>query len=255
MTADAADQLVAGHRKSLLLLADTEAVRATLDKYRATAGVEVYLRLTGNGLAVMSLDVANCRSMISIGTRGLRDDLLRSLPPSDQRVATAAAGYLAKRDELGRGSIEERFALELIAGALTDQLRLGGSGWLFLHQEWRLHLPEGPGKIDLLAFDPDRRRLVVIECKATESDAAARDQHGWLAARQADEYAAAIWRARDELYPFFGELARAMGRVYAPERDWGSFELDASARPTTAVWWPSRWSSSSTQPRWWPIPM
>jgi hypothetical protein len=238
MESGATNQLVAGHWASLALLGDTDAVRSTLDLYRSALGTDVYLRLTGNGLTVMSLDVERCRSMISVGPRDRRDDVLRALPPGDDRVAAAAAGYVAKRDGLGRAAVEERFALEQIAAALSDGLRLGDSGWLFLHQEWRLTLPEGPGKIDLLAFDPACRQLVVIECKASARDVPKRDRHGWPAARQADEYAAAIWRARDGLYPFFGELARAMCRVYAPGALPDSFVLDGGLRPATAVWWP-----------------
>lgn len=238
MTDEAIDQLVVGHRRSLDLLADGDAVRSTLDRYRLAVGSDVYLRLTADGLTVMSLDVAGCRSMISVGTRGRRDDVLRSLPPSEQLVASTAAGYVAKRDGLGRGSEEERFALGQIAGALSHGLRLGDSDWLFLHQEWRLRLATGPGKIDLLAFDPLQRRLVVIECKATEAHAGRPDPRGWIASRQADEYAAAIWGGRAELYPFFSELVRSMAAVYAPDAGLDKFELDLGVRPTTAVWWP-----------------
>jgi hypothetical protein len=238
MESGSASQLVAGHWASLALLAEAEAVRETLDRYERALGSPVYLRVTGAGLTVMSLDVERCRSMISVGSRDRRDDILNALPPDRERVRSAVAGYEAKRDGLARGSVEERFALEQIAAALQSGLQLPGTGWLFVHQEWRLRLPEGPGKIDLLAFDPASRRLVVIECKAGERDVRKPDRHGWPAARQADEYAAAIWRSRDELYPYLGALALAMGRAYAPDVDEGSFVLDAAAPPTTAVWWP-----------------
>ena len=238
MTDEPTDRLAAGHRRSLALLADHGAVRSTLDRYRRAVGVDVYLRLTADGLTVMSLDVEGCRSMISVGRRGKRDDVLRSLPPSERLVEAAAAGYADKRDGLGRGSEEERFALGQIAHALSNGLRLGESGWLFLHQEWRLRLATGPGKIDLLAFDPLHRRLVVIECKATEAHAGRPDPHGWIASRQADEYAESIWGGRAELYPFFSELVRSMAAVYAPDDGLETFELDLGVRPTTAVWWP-----------------
>lgn len=230
--------VTAGHRRSLALLADAASVRVTLDMYRAEVGTDVYLRLTSDGLTVMSLDVDRCQSMIGIGTRGKRDDLLKSLPPAADAVRVAGAGYAAKRDSLGRGSIEERFALEQIAAALSNGLELGGTGWLFLHQEWRIVLPEGPGKVDLLAIDPAQRRLVVIECKASPAEVGALDSHGWTAAEQADAYSRAMWVARDEVYPFFGELVRAMAEIYAPDAELGSFDLDHSCPPTTAVWWP-----------------
>jgi hypothetical protein len=229
-------QLVAGHRAALALLSDPDAVRLTLDQYERAIDAPVYLRVTGSGLTVMSLDAARCRSMISVGTRDRRDDIVRSLPVDEAQVRAAATGYAAKRDGLARGSVEERFALEQIAAALGDGLVLGDSSWWFVHQEWRLNLPVGPGKIDLLAFDPQRRRLVVIECKANAGEAAKPDRHGWPAARQADEYAAAIWQARAELHPFFSELIAAMARVYAPDQSPPA--LDPDLAPSTAVWWP-----------------
>lgn len=230
--------VAAGHRRSLALLSDASSVRRTLDAYRAELGVDVYLRLTSGGLTVISLDVDRCQSMIGVGTRGKRDDLLKALPPAPDAVREASVGYAAKRDSLGRGSIEERFALEQIAAALSNGLALGDTGWLFLHQEWRVVLPEGPGKIDLLGVDPARRRLVVIECKASATEVDALDRHGWNAAEQADAYARAMWAGREELYPFFTELVRAMGAIYATADDLEFFELDHSSPPTTAVWWP-----------------
>lgn len=230
--------VTAGHRRSLALLTDAASVRQTLDLYRDEVGIDVYLRLTSDGLTAMSLDVDRCQSMIGVGTRGKRDDLLKSLPPAIDAVRVAGAGYEAKRDSLGRGSVEERFALDQIAAALSNGLELGETGWLFLHQEWRIGLPEGPGKIDLLAVDPGRRRLVVIECKASRTEVDAPDSHGWNAAEQADAYARAMWVAREEVYPFFSELVRAMAAIYAPDAGIGSFELDAERPPSTAVWWP-----------------
>lgn len=49
--------VAAGHRRSLALLADAASVRQTLGIYRDEVGIDVYLRLTSDGLTAMSLDV------------------------------------------------------------------------------------------------------------------------------------------------------------------------------------------------------
>ena len=175
--------------------------------------------------------------MISVGSRGTSDDVLKACPPTGDAVRAAVEGYTRKRDSLGRGSVEEQFSVARIAGALSNHLVLPNTDWLFLHQEWRLLLPEGPGKIDLLAVDQRERRLVVIECKASTIEVDVQDRHGWVAAQQADAYGDAVWAARDDLYPFFSELLHAMAAIYAPDALLESFALDPAQRPTTAVWW------------------
>ena len=69
----------------------------------------------------------------------------------------------------------------------------------------------------------------------------------WDAARQADEYAEAIWSGRGELYPFFDRLLAAQSRIYGPGGEVPP--IDSSTRPTTAVWWPDE-SGDHTPP--WP---
>lgn len=244
-----------GHRRTLALLSNTVDITQTLERYRAALGGEVYLRPTAEGLTVMSLDAERCCSMISVGSRGKRDDVLKVCPPAVDAVQRAVDGYIQKRDSLRRVSVEEQLSVDRIAGALANRLVLPDSDWLFLHQEWRLPLPEGPGKIDLLAVDRRERRLVVIECKASVDDVDVPDTHGWVAAQQADAYAEALWVARDELYPFFSDMLRAMAAIYAPEDGMGSFALDPDRHPTTAVWWPGHtpnwpaWNSAELQVR------
>jgi len=233
-------QLTEGHRRTLELLTDAAAVQRTLEMYRdALDGVEVFLRLTDKGLTVLSLDVEGCRSMIGVGARSSDEHLLVVCPPDPGAVEQAVAGYIQKRDSLDRRSVEELFALDCIRHALADDLRLPGTNWLFIHQEWRLNLPGGSGKLDLLAVDVAARQLVIIECKASASLASSQN-----AAAQADRYADAIWAAREELYPFLGRLLRATAAIYAPDEELAGFELDLAQRPTIAVWWPDH------QPTW-----
>jgi hypothetical protein len=228
--------VTAGHERALDLLADKSSVEQTLAMYRARMGdVALYLRPTDAGLTVLSLDSQRCSSMISVGAAN-GGGLLKALPPSPAEVERAVADYEHKRDTLQRASAEERFVLGLMAGALRDRLRLAGTEWLFLHQEWRLTLPVGPGKVDLLAVDPRTGRVVVIECKKSAVAAEAKDRHGLDAAQQADAYAAVIWEHRRELYPFFERLLGAIAAVYAPGL--GAVSLDPTGAPTTAVWWP-----------------
>jgi len=242
-----------GHRRALALLTKTADIAETLQRYRSALDGEVYLRPTADGLTAMSLDAERCPSMISVGSRGKRDDVLKVCPPTVEKVQHAVDGYIHKRDSLRRESVEERFSVGRIAGGLANRLVLPGSDWLFLHQEWRLSLPEGPGKVDLLAVDLSERRLVVIECKASADEVTVPDAHGWKAAKQADEYAEAIWLKRGELYPFFSDLLRAMAAVYAPDDGLELFTLDPERRPTTSVWWPGHtpswpaWDSEELQ--------
>ena len=171
-----------GHHRTLAMLGNTLDIKRTLALYRAALDAEVYLRLTADGLTVMSLDVERCRSMISVGSREMTGAVLKACPPTVDAVRAAVEGYTRKRDSLGRGSVEEQFSVARIAEALSNRLVLPGTDWLFLHQEWRVLLPEGPGKIDLLAVDQRERRLVVIECKASASEADVPGPHGWVAA-------------------------------------------------------------------------
>jgi len=225
-----------GHLRSLALLEDSSAATATNSVFRTALGVDVLLRPVDKGLTVMSLDLERCDSMISVGAAG-GGGSLTSLPPSLEEVAAMVDAYERKRDDLARGSGEERFSLGLIAGALADDLRLAQSSWLLVAHEWRVHLSNGStGKIDLIGFDPATRRLVAIELKASEADTSKLDPNGWDAARQADEYADAMWRGRDELYPFFDRLLAAQAAMYLPNV--GLPSIDPSSRPTTAVWWP-----------------
>lgn len=226
-----------GHLRSVSMLEDTDTAAETISSFReALGGVEILLRPVDAGLTVMSLDVERCGSMISVGARG-GGGALTSLPPSSDRTASMVSAYEGKREDLARESLEELFSLRLVAAALANELRLPAAPWLFVAHEWRVHLSnESNGKIDLLGFDPSTRRLVVIELKASAADARKLDQNGWDAARQADEYASAIWEGRNELYPFFDRLIAAQAALYVPEDQVAS--IDSSSRPTTTVWWP-----------------
>ncbi|MGB5038487.1 MAG: hypothetical protein WBQ66_17900, partial [Blastocatellia bacterium] len=64
-----------GHLRTLAMLGNTDDIKRTLALYRTALDAEVYLRLTADGLTVMSLDVERCRSMISVGSRGTSDDV------------------------------------------------------------------------------------------------------------------------------------------------------------------------------------
>ncbi len=226
-----------GHRRSVSMLEETAAAIETISTFRlALDGNDVLLRPVDAGLTVISLDVGRCRSMISVGAAG-GGGALTSLPPSSERTASMVSAYEDKRDHLERGSGEELFSLGLIAAALANDLRLPGTPWFFVAHEWRVHLSNGStGKIDLLGFDPTTRRLVVAELKASVAAALKPDANGWDAARQADEYADAIWHGRSELYPFFDRLIAAQAALYAPDAQVAS--IDTSLRPTTTVWWP-----------------
>lgn len=225
-----------GHLHSVALLEARTVAAETIAAFRDALGADVLMRPVDAGLTVMSLDAEGCDSMISVGAPG-GGGLLTTQPPSPEHIAAMVAAYEQKRARLARASEEERFSLRLIAAAMADQLHLAQTPWIFVAHEWRLHLSNGStGKIDLLGFDPGARRLVAIELKASAAHAAKPDPNGWDAARQADEYADAIWEGRDELYPFFDRLIAAQHHLYASGVELPT--IDTSTRPTTAVWWP-----------------
>ena len=243
----AASYVTPGHLRSVALLEDRSAAWEKISRFRAAlGGVAVLLRPIDAGLTVMSLDVERCRSMISVGAKA-KGGLLRTLPPSSEQIALMVSAYERKRDELARASPEELFSLSLITSSVAGDLWLGSTRWIFVAHEWRLPLSTGStGKIDLLGFDPVMRRLVVIELKASKAHTAKIDANGWDAARQADEYADAIWQGRDELYPFFDRLIAAQAQIYLDRTELPT--IDPATRPATAVWWPDR--SGDHTPAW-----
>lgn len=219
--------LRAGHWRSLAMLEATEAVQVTLALYRAELGADIYLRPTSNGLLVISLD-ASCPRTVGVGGRGSVETRLTSLPPTPEHVHRAVDAYRAKVQAITRESTEERFSLGLVSHALGNGLRLPDSDLLFVCQEWRL--PTEVGRLDLLAIDPARRALVIVELKANSTLAVAGQM-------QAEGYAQLLWHHRSELYPFFERLGAALAGVYGQEQT-VSVELDTAAVPGVQVWWP-----------------
>jgi hypothetical protein len=235
-----ATAVTAGHERALALLQRTGDVQITLERYRSAAGTDVYLRPTNAGLVVLSLDWEGCRSMIGVGSRDGRDHVLTSLPPDPSAVESAVTGYVEKRDSLRRASAEEQFSLRCVDHALRHRLRLPTErdDLRFLHQEWRLPQLGRGVKIDLLAFDPSARQLVVIECKDSQQTATFGDGRPLAAAEQAQQYADVVWEHRDELYSFFERLGTALGAIYDASPLDGEFTLDPTLPPRTLIWWP-----------------
>jgi hypothetical protein len=218
---------------------DRDSVATTLSRYDAHLGANnVYLRPTEDGFTVISLDYQHCASMIGVDEKKSHTEKLQAIPPSEEQVRVAVEGYRRKRDALQRSSEEERFALQKIRYALAHGLQLPDCNWFFIHQEWRMPTTTGGGKLDLLAVNPSARQLVVIELKGSRAKTSERDKHGRDALQQAEHYAEVLWQHKDETYPFFEKLARAMARVYDGPETMLEVELDRSLPPATAVWWP-----------------
>ncbi len=211
-----------GHWASLEMIEDTAAVRAALAIYVEELGHPVYLRPTDKGLTAISLDPSN-RAMVGVGGTNCS---LRKLPAGIASIRAAVTEYRAKVAAMKRESIEERFVLSRIRAALGDSLRLR-KDLLFLHQELRF---TNANKIDILAIDPARGQLVVIEAK--ESDLAVRRDG---AAAQAAGYCAQLAEHADELLPFFARLAAALARIYSVPDD---VVLDRALPARWEVWWP-----------------
>ena len=231
--------VVAGHRKSLAFIEDTAAYHETRRLYaEALGGVEVYLRLTGKGFTVISLD-ERAPQVIGVGGPQSGQCDIWKLPPPVARVQKQAAEYAAKL-ATASGSAEERYSVELLRGALSSNgggnLSLGPSGLYFIHQEWRFTATST--RIDILAADPAEGRLVVIELK--ESEQAARTESGKKfgdAWEQAHRYAALLHEQRVDLYPFFQSLGRALAVAHDAPDEMKSLVLQ-DVEPRILVGWP-----------------
>lgn len=229
-----------GHREALRLLQDTKSVQVALRLYRDAIGAPVYLRVTDRGLTVISLDHAQCKSMIGVGPRHPKMEYLTRLPPSPEYVQQAAHGYILKRDTLARESNEEQFALECICHAFEHSLQLPNSTLYFVHQEWRMPTESGGDKLDLLAVDIKANELVVVELKSSLAKTHQRNKHGRDASEQAQHYASIIHANRLEFYPFFQELAQATAEVWGGPTEMKTLELSPDHVPRCEVWTPDQ---------------
>ena len=222
-----------GHRQSLRMLEDHQAHRSTIDAYaREMQGIPVYLRPTDDGLTVLSLDYTLCTSMIGVGTDGTKEHKLRGdLPPSQAEIRQAVAGYWDKANSLQRASAKEQFALTIVRQAYDRGLAMGTSGLYFVAHGWRL--PSGV-RLGILAVRPKQGRLVVVELKSDERAAReSADEHG-------RGYAQEIYAYRQELYPFFQRLARAMAWVHGAGAGMDGVELDEGVEPEVVAAWPGK---------------
>ncbi|MDZ7788899.1 MAG: hypothetical protein U5L08_00100 [Xanthomonadales bacterium] len=224
-----------GHRRAIKQVENAEAYRKTRDLYReALGGVDVFLRPTDDGFTVLSLDADNCPSMIGVGARGSKEHTISSLPPDWTIVQKAVEGYQAKRGSMKRASSEEAYALRLISSALADGLALGPG--FFITQEWRL---PSSGTVDLVCADPSNRHLIVIELKKSEHEAhMVGGKKGGNAWDQARSYADKIYQHRQELYPFFERLGRALAQNHDAPAEMRELTLDPDQKPSILVSWP-----------------
>ena len=233
-----------GHLRALKQIENTEAYKNTRDLYReALGGVGVFLRPTDDGFTVLSLDAHDCPSMIGVGARHTKQHKLRAIPPDLETIRRAVEGYEAKRGSMKRASVEERYALHLVAAALAGGLSLGPT--YFITHEWRL---PSCGTVDLLCADPSNHRLVVIELKRSEAEArlAAGKKVG-NAWDQARNYADKVYQHRQLLYPFFERLGRALAHNHGAPEEMRNLSLDLGKEPGALVSWPGgRFSMSES---------
>ena len=224
MAAASASTLTRGHFRSLELLEDTLAARETLVRYERALGAPVYLRPTDKGLTVISLE-PKPRAMVGVGPASGGCNLT-ALPPSEDRVASAVAGYRAKVAGMKRRSPEERYVIERFRRAVGSGLQLDRD-LLFLHQEWRFR---SAGKLDVLALDQTAGQLVVIEVK--QSEALALDP---ATAAQGYAYVDRLTAAWDEHIAYIQRLACALAGIYELR---SMPSITAKHPPRVEVWWP-----------------
>jgi hypothetical protein len=198
----------AGHFASLAYMASDEfsAIKTILDAVPQLGGV--YFRPTDRGVIMVDLHADSLKPRVGIGS----DALLRSGTSAEavrNSLPTRLAHLLAVRARQQLPSRENQLEARLIREAQANHLRLPGfpDAVRFVHSQWRLHAPgqRTQSYTDLIAVDIASRRLVIIELKAFPST---------LAAAQVRAYASYFELHAQELLPFFGQLARVMGKLY-----------------------------------------
>lgn len=215
--------LTEGHVAAVRMLEQADGLRATADLYRAAVGFDVYFRPTDKGVTVLALD-PTAPAMVGVGA-------LRAWMPPRVEVEAQLVTYRAKRAQMRRVSMEEQASLRLVKDTLAGGLRLP-EGLLFVCQEWRFPIMGGgSGKLDLLAVDPARRALVVVELKSTVGS---RGRAG-TPAQQAERYARLLHEGRQLFVPFFSRLLRAMAAAYGASEQVQTMEIDIAARPAARV--------------------
>lgn len=232
----AAPALREGHYRAVEQIEDATAYPTTRQLYAERIGGHgVYLRPTGSGFTVVSLDFERCGAIVEVGEEGTQQHSLRRLPPDDRQVARACEGYEAKLAASKRVCEKERFSLAIVARALEEDLSLPRAGTYFVHQDWRF--PEGD-TLDLLGVEPASGRLLVIVLTGSRAEARKEDpDKGGDARAQAKLFADRLYRDRRELYPFFERLARGLARHHRGPESFQNLRLDPARRPRCAVWW------------------
>ncbi len=216
--------LVAGHVRAVELLEQTAAVRETVELYGHHLGHDVYLRPTGQGLTVLSLDPA-ASAMVGVGT-------LTALMPSRDMVERQLSEYRTTLRAMRRASLEEQFSVRWLEQALRNGLALPGTDLHLVCQEWRFPLhPRGSAKLDVLAVDLRQQRLAVIELKSRATSAGVEG----TPQQQADRYARWLHDGRQFFTPFFERLGRALAVAYDGPPEMQGLRLRDDVPPTAMV--------------------
>lgn len=212
------------HKTSLGYMA-TQKFREVLDVLNEPPEIGgVYCRPIALGVTVVDLSSESPKPRIGVGEDpiirvGTDADTIRASLPD--RIA-----YLKRiREQQTSNHAENRFEARMIREAQAAQLRLPGfSPYVrFVHSQWKM--PK-IGVTDLTAVDLQTGSLVLIELKPNHDDGAR---------SQVRKYVEHFRRCKEQLHPFFVELAGVMGRLYQCE-ELERVELTAPA--TGAVAWP-----------------
>lgn len=219
------DELIQpGHRKSLGYMA-TRQFQEVLEVFNECPEIGgVYCRPIALGVTVVDLSSESPKPCIGVG----EDPIIRVGADADSIRASLKAriDYLTGiRDQQTSNHPENRFQARMIREAQADQLRLPGfpPHVRFIHSQWRM--PD-LGVTDLTAVDLQTGSLVLIELKPNRDDGAL---------SQVRKYVEHFRTCKEQLHPFFVELAGVMGRLYRCE-ELARVELTAPA--TGAVAWP-----------------
>ena len=178
----------------------------------------IYCRPTDDGLKCISTQIDDNNAMTGIVEEGKTKDFYFGA----RKRLVAERKYTYKSPQGNKEGAEGRFEAWLIYQALKNDLQLPGTleHLLFVNSQWRFdkHQEEntedisntkrGKQFLDLLAFDVDTKKFVVIELKKKGAE----DQGS--AIHQAAKYCAKLEKHSAEFSNFFLELLSSMVLMY-----------------------------------------
>ena len=208
-----------GHLKAVELMIKKEIIVQVRElEMKLGKDQRIYCRPTDDGLKCISTQIEDNNAMTGIVEEGNTKDFYFG---PKKRLLTEKK-YIYKSPRRNKDGAEGRFEAWLIYQALKNDLQLpdGLEHLLFVNSQWRFDKQQEEDKVnisttkrgkqflDLLAFDVDAKRFIVIELKKKGAE----DRS--FAKEQAAKYCAKLEKHPKEFSEFFLELLSNMILMY-----------------------------------------